>query len=251
MTSPMRNRSLMRALSIGVISLLFVTFFSGVVQTASATDIDPGWAIIVGLKDDNLDHMQEAMDLRTYLIERGWNDDQILFLCYGDMSYIDGEPTKKNFRAAIKYIDKVSTDNDIIFISVLDHGVDGGDGHYYLRFGENLDQYMKDTRFGSQIDRIDHYRTMIIDIAGPYSGAFIEHTEADDRIIVADCDSDEFYRTSEYTFSEALTDEDADTDGDGKVSVEEAHALMLESMDGTTPQLSDPDDDDDVVIPAF
>ncbi len=251
----MKNASYMnharKALTAGITLLITLAAFVGIADEASATDLDPGWAIIVGLNDGSVDHTQEAMNLRSYLLERGWDDEQIIFLCPGDMPYIDGYPTKRNFKRAINHVARVSTSDDLVFIAVLDHGVDGEDGKYYLRFGEDLDRYMSDRRFGRRLDRIENYRTMVVDIAGSYSGAFIDNAEGNNRIVVADCSPTETYLESEYSFYEALTDMTADTDYDGQVSVEEAYALMLDSMHSTTPQIDDPNPDSDVVIPEF
>ncbi len=225
--------------------------FAVMAHRSAATDLDHGWAIIVSSGNSNSVHGQEAKDLRTYLVERGWDDEHIIYLDWGGQYYVDGDPTQAAFEDAIDFVDQVSTVDDVVFIAVLDHGVDGGSDDYFLRFGKKLDEYMSDTEFAAQLDSIDNYRTMVVDIAGSYSGGFIDEASADDRIIVTDCDVDEEYKKSEYSFYEALTNMDADLDYDGKVSVEEAHAFMQASMYNTTPQIDDPDPDEDFIIPEF
>ena len=49
----------------------------------------------------------------------------------------------------------------------------------------------------------------------------------------------------------ACTDPDADLDGDARVSVEEAHAFMIASMNKSTPQLEDPDSQEDFHMPEY
>ena len=84
-----------------------------------------------------------------------------------------------------------------------------------------------------------------------FSGGFISLAIGDERIIVTDCSTDEWYKKSEYSFYEALTDLDADLDGDKMVSVEEAHAYMIASMEDSTPQLEDPDPQEDFLLPEY
>jgi len=240
-----------KTLSVGLVTLLVLVTFAGVAYNTAATDLDQGWAIIItpGMK---WSHHKEARDLHAYLIDRGWDDDHIIFLSsITGWSFCDGAPTIENFEDAIEFVNESSTLDDVVFIAVLDHGVKTESGDYYLRFGKRLDEFMSGPEFGEELDGMVNYNTMVVDIAGSYSGAFIDEVRADDRIIVTDCDCNESYRKSEYTFHEALTDEDADSDGDGQVSVEEAHAFMVESMYNTTPQIYDPDEDEDFVIPEF
>ncbi len=238
-----------RFLSLSLVALLIFPVLAGIAHKASATDLNPGWAIIV-TTGKGWRH-QEAKDLHNYLTERGWDEDQIVFLSKKKCSFRDGKATLNNFKSAIEYVGGVSSPGDIVFIAVLDHGVDGGDGDYFLRFGKRPRQHMSDTEFGEQLDSIGNYQAMVVDIAGSYSGGFIEEAEGDNRVIITDTDCTERYRKSEYTFSEALVDWDADTDMNGIISVEEAYELMLATMEDTSPQISDPDDDDDIEIPVF
>ena len=240
-----------KVLTFGLCLLLALTMFVGMAYQSNATDLDHGWAIIVGPGNSNSVHTQESKDLRDYLLEKGWDDEHIIYLDYGGQMYIDGDPTKANFEDAIDTVDRVSTPDDVVFIAVMDHGVDGGDNDYYLRFGKKLDEYISDTAFATLLDSIDNYRAMVVDIAGSFSGGFIDAASNGDRIIITDCDVDEFYKKSEYSFCEALTDIDADMDFDGMVSVEEAHAYMVASMYNTVPQLDDPDPNEDFVLPEY
>jgi hypothetical protein len=240
-----------RALAICLFALMVLTVMAGLVEDSSATDLDHGWAVIVGPGNSNAVHTQEAKNLRTYLLDKGWDDEHILYLDYGNVNFRDGEPTKEEFVKAIEYINMVCTDDEVVFIAVMDHAVEGENGEYYLRFGKKLDQYMSDTEFGQCLDSIEHYKAMVIDIAGPYSGGFIPMARENDRLIVTDCDSSEYYKKSEYSFYEALTDPDADLDGDAKVSVEEAHAFMIASMNRSSPQIVDPDPQEDFHMPEY
>jgi len=240
-----------KSLALGVFGILVLTTFAGIAFNVGGTDLDQGWAIIAAPGYDDSQHKTEAKNLRSYLLERGWDDDHIIFLGDGEASYDDGEATIENFEDAIDYVSQHSSVEDVIFISVLDHGVKGENGKHYLKFGDDLDETMSDTELDAQLDEITDFDTLVVDIAGPYSGGFIAETQADGRLIITDCSDEEDYKESEYTFYEALTDEDADLDGDGKISVEEAHAFMVASMNNQSPQLSDPDGDDDFVIPEY
>ena len=240
-----------QTLVLSSLTLLVLTAFAGVSMTAGAADLDHGWAIIAAPGYEDSQHKGEAQNLYAYLIDQGWGDDNIIFLGDGTASYDDGEATIDNFEDAIDFVSLHSSAEDVVLVAVLDHAVEGDDGSYYLRFGDDLDEEMKDTELDQQLDEIEDFSVMIVDIAGPYSGGIGAVVRDDDRLVIADCAEDESYRMSEYTFSEALTDEDGDLDGDGKVAVEEAHAYMMVSMDTQTPQIYDPCAMEDFVIPAF
>ena len=233
-------------LSIGIMSLLVVT-----ITPAIATDFDqPGYALIAAPKFGEVSHANEALKLRTYLVDKGWSDDRIIFLGkWTDKDFVDGKATKANIEDGIDEIALMATDADIVFIAILDHAQDGNDGHIYFRTGDTTDEtYVKDTEFAGWMDDIPHFRHLVIYVASPYSGNFVEPLEGDYRIVLSDCAEDQVYKAGENTFYKALTKTDADTDDDGKISIEEAYDWMEDKKKKLDPQLSDFDETEDAYL---
>ena len=211
---------------------------------------EPGYALIAAPKFGTVSHANEALKLREYLVDRGWSDDQIIFLGkWTDKDFVDGKATKENIEAGIDEIGLKATENDIIFIAVLDHGQDGNDGHIYLRAGDITDEtYIKDTEFQGWVDDIETFRHQVIYIASPYSGNFVSIFEGKNRIVLSDCGIDQVYKAGEISFYKALTESKADIDNDGKVSIEEAYEWMEDKKRKLDPQLSDFDEDADCFL---
>jgi len=246
-----KRRTAKQLFSSALVLNLVLILFASMAYDTGATDLDHGWAIIVGPGNAASVHQKEAENLYSYLVERGWDENRIILLSEKNKDIRDGTPTKDEFVKAMNYVNKACNGDEVVFIAVMDHAVEGDDGDYFLRFGKQLDEYMSNTEFGECLDKIQNYRAMVVDIAGPYSGGFISLAIGDERLIVSDCSATEWYKKSEYSFYEALTDMDADLDGDKKVSVEEAHAYMIASMEKSTPQIEDPDVNNDFMIPEY
>ena len=233
-------------LVVGILSLLVVT-----TTPAAGTDFDqPGYALIAAPKFGDVSHGNEALKLREYLVDKGWTDDRIILLGkWTDKPFADGKATKDNIKDGIDEIALLATDDDIVFIAILDHAQDGNDGHIYFRTGDvNDETFVKDTEFAGWMDDIPHFRHLVIYVASPYSGNFVEPLEGDYRIVLSDCAENQVYKAGEISFYKALTKTDADADGDGKISIEEAYAWMEEKKKKLDPLMSDFDESEDVFL---
>jgi len=225
-----------------LITTTVFTFFLILPSESEATELEPpGYALIAAPFYGNDEHYKEAEHLRNYLLENGWDDDHIIFLGWKHWKpYCDGLGTKSNLENAITEIANTATPDDIVFLAILDHGQDGGDGHTYFRTGDRDDiVYIKDTEFDGWVDGIESFDTMVIYIGSPYSGGFVGDLEGDRRIIISDCGEFQSYRKSEYNFHKALTEAQADTNSDGRVSVEEAYSWMDYYMEIQDPVIYD------------
>ena len=233
-------------LTVGILSLLVVT----TTPVATAADFDqPGYALIAAPKFGEVSHANEALKLREYLTGKGWTDDRIIFLGkWTNKDFVDGTATKANIEDGIDEIALMATDDDIVFIAILDHAQAESDGIYF-RTGDSTDEtYVKDSEFAGWIDDMPHFRHLVIYVASPYSGNFVEPLEGDYRIILSDCAVDQVYKAGENTFYKALTKTDADADSDGKISIEEAYDWMEEKKRKLDPLLSDFDESEDAFL---
>jgi len=227
-------------IAVGVFALFMVP------PQAEATELEaPGYALIAAPVFGLNDHLDEAENLRSYLLAHGWTDESIIYLADSSETYMDGDATKDAIEDAIADIANDATENDIVFISVLDHAQKGEDNHTYFRTGDPGDPtYFSDTEFAGWVDDITDFSTMVIYISCPYSGGFVSELEGEGRIVIADCGATQTYTSCEYTFYQALTEEDADTDEDGKVSVEEAYTYMEDYMEVQDPVIYDYQDEE-------
>jgi len=236
-----------------IIGFLILTLgFSALIvapPSTEATELDgPGYALIAAPQFGLTSQVDEAEALRSYLLGHGWTDEMICFLADSTENYVDGDATKDNIEEALENIALNSNPSDIIFIAILDHGQDM-EGTAYFRTGdEGSPVYISDTQFASWVDDIEDFTAMVLYISCPYSGGFVGELEGDGRIVISDCGVMEDYTISEYTFYEALIEEDADTDNDQKVSVEEAYTYMEDTMTEQHPVIYDYQEDVDLFL---
>jgi len=236
--------SMLVVLSLGMLSLLVVT------PANQAEDFDqPGYALIAAPKFGANAHSNEALDLRDYLIDKGWDDDRIILLGkWTNKDYVDGTATKANIQDGIDDIAAVATDDDLVFVAVLDHAQDGNDGHIYFRTGDDTETYIQDDEFAGWIDDITNFRYLVVYVASPYSGTFVEGMDGDNRIVLSDCAADQLYTAGAISFYKGLTKSEADTDNDSEISIEEAHAWMEDQKKKLDPQMADYDETEDVFL---
>ena len=235
------SKTLMAIASMFFVITLGISSFFVVSPSVEATDLEgPGYALIAAPSFGTSNHIAEAEDLRDYLLDRGWSDERIIFLADSTEKYVDGDATKTEIEDAIDEIALGSTQDDIVFIAILDHAQGDAQGNSYFRTGDPGDPtFMSDTEFAGWVDDIENFRTMVIYISCPYSGGFVEELEGDYRIVISDADVGQSYTEGEYSFYQALTETEADDDGDGKVSVEEAYRYMEDCMEVQNPVIYD------------
>lgn len=236
-------------LAILVMATAFGPLFA-VTDTVEATELTgPGFALIAAPIFGINDHLDEAEDLRDYLLDNGWNDQQIYFLTDSTESYVDGDATKENIEDALDDIALLAGPDDIVFIAVLDHAYSDQDGHTYFRTGDLGDPvYIKDTEMGDWLDDITDFSTMVVEISSPYSGGFVEECKGDDRIVIADCSASQTYTSCEYTFAQALVEPLADDDQNGVITVEEAYEYMEDTMVNQDPVIYDYQTDGSTIL---
>ncbi len=209
----------------------------------SAATIDPGdpagnhWAVLIGINDhqgptrDNIGSRQDAELLRSHLVELGWRDDHIVLLT-------DDTAVRDNFEEAISWLAR-KTDQDSVAIFHYS-------GHTKQWWGQDVDgdgEVPDEGLWPSDNDRIP-------------DGEFVERMAAVDAgrlwINIAACEAEGFAdpglartgRTMTFSSGEeeksyeeprenlsiwghhlikrGMVERLADTNGDGRVTVEEA-----------------------------
>ncbi|UCE74851.1 MAG: hypothetical protein JSV56_03890 [Methanomassiliicoccales archaeon] len=240
------------------------------------------WALLVApvraewelcLKDD-------ISDMRNYLLARGWDDDHIIFLTVEDPTgefewWIDGDATWQNVKNALDALErggaydfvhstgevttqdfKPSDKDDIIYISLKDHGGnypdgmrppglvdprpgdedDGYDGTF-CTYGNPLDPWDQayfwfDDEMDIELDQITYYK-LILEMMACFAGEFLPDCAGDMRLVCLSCEE---YESSYgvppyYDIYDGLVEAPDDyLVDDGFVSVEEAHQWEIDTM---------------------
>lgn len=219
-----------KVLTIFVSTIFFGTMFIVITPTKTKADYldEEGWAIIAAPPDTRIDTLLEVLALRSYLKEHGWRDSHIIFLIdEKDWYFVDGDATKANIKKGIEYIAKHATNNDTVFIGILNRGSKGKDYSYF----ETKDGILKDSDLGKWIDWIK-CKEMVIEISASYSGGFIDDCKGNNRLIVCSHAENQFTLFNFYRLSRGLKSTDADIDNNGRISVEEAHLYEKKNIKG-------------------
>ena len=199
---------------------------------SSSSNPVEGWAVLaakddysdVGMTDMPVDYIDNERLLEALEIS-GWDPDQILEV---------REFTRETLLSALNWLEEVADGNDVVFLYITSHGK-------YLS-----DVVLWGDFFSEMWDQISSQRRLLV-VDSCSAGKFTKPVTNDPNphISIAAVDSDELgWKGLEeeglpiiggvftYYFTEALTNPDADTNGDGLVSVQEA-ALMAEEEQQT------------------
>lgn len=184
--------------------------------------------------EDNPDPRIEAQNIRNWMLNNGWNDEQIIFLADDlNANYIDGTASKENIQSAINQIKSSATVNDKVIIIVLDHGEIGKiDSIFKTRTGNIYDYELGDWLNGI------NYKEMFIEVSADYSGGFLNYVQGDNRVVVSSHQYDEFSNYNEYSLYNGLINGN-DLNQDGKISIQESHNYNVLHIQTHHPQIID------------
>jgi len=221
-------------IAIGLLALALGTPVAGATEAR-----DDAWAVIFATETEgNTGQNAEAQALHDWLVGHGWLDSHITVLA--DMAGADGAPTVENLQGAIASVAQKSNSNSLVFIAVMDQGqyVDG-----VPTFSASNGQ-VSNAMLAGWVNGITTYKQMAIEVSFRYSGGFIQSLSGANRVIVSSHTSTQGYMPNHFILSEGLGSATADTNGDGKVSVQEAFYHQASKIStqypGTqTPQIYD------------
>lgn len=198
---------------------------------------DHAYAVIFAVREgEDSAPIEEGWAMHNWLIAHGWLDSHITFLA--DHASADGQATKENLQNAIEYVASHASSESKVLVGVLDH-ITWINGRCYIQATNGL---ISGTELDDWLDGIASYRSMVIELSSRYSGAFISDLSGTHRLIVTSHTYSESYTPNHFLLSESLSDPDADTSGDGYVSVQEAftdqyNKIMDQYPNTQTPQL--------------
>lgn len=214
------------------------------------------------------------------LKDNGFKDDNI-HVVYGDGSdfstshpeydatalfghgITDMAMTKANVEAVFTNLNPDVRKNDFLDVWWMGHGSGYGADRCDLTMHlSNTGETITDVELRSYIEQVSQYRKRSINIMTCHSGGLLDNFAIDDEKTItlasSTCVESSYDATStcdniyhaefNYTFPNALQGRDfcgsgipSDTDGNLKVSLNEAHRYNLSAMTRSTPQIVDPD----------
>lgn len=210
---------------------------------ASSQDSSAGggeWALIIGIDRfqgptrTNFGGVGDAMDVQEALLRHGWRQERIKLLT-------DGSATAEGMRAGMQWLVDNSSDDSFSLFFYSGHTKQlGGDGD---RDGEALDEYLwpHDNRFISDGEFAGYMRSLKgrawIGIAGCEAAGFDDGVSSPRRMFAAASQENE--KGYEYPpwknsvwgglfFDQGVLQGQADANGDGRVSLNEANSFAAE-----------------------
>jgi len=202
-------------ITVGLIALALGAPAAGALESKN-----DAWAVIFATPagSDN-GPMAEGWALHNWLINHGWMDSHIKFLA--DFTGADAAPTKENLQGAIAELAQKSNSNSLVVISVMDHGEFGMvDSYFNAKNG-----LVSGVELSGWVNGIANYKSMVVEASFRYSGGFLSPMGGASRVVVTSHATTEGGLPNHYSLSEGLSASGADTNGDGYVSVQEAHAF--------------------------
>ncbi|MFW3146386.1 MAG: hypothetical protein ACMUIE_06205 [Thermoplasmatota archaeon] len=184
-----------------------------------ATSIPDQKALIVisSVLGTDQHEVDKAVAFHDYLIDQGYSEGDIEFLCMEDISFADGRSTKGNVKTAFDTLIEESTEDTelIIYISDNNHFINGK--LYYQFVGGDIPC----SSVEDWVDNIEFSELTFIN-NGPRSGLFGAQLQGDDRIIMSSMEADQTCSPDQFNITRSLEDSSADANNDGVVSIIEA-----------------------------
>ncbi len=208
--------------------------------------------------NNHIRYWNDLVAMYTILTSKGYPASNITVI------YADGVPksnampvhysaSKANIATAFTNLaSKVGSENDV-YIMLNDHGSQLSGGHAGLCLWYDT---MSDTEFAAQVNKITKFRRMVIQMKQCYSGGFVDDLTAPNRVVMASCAANQVswakatldFGEFTYWYMSALKGSfvdgagpvNADTTGDGKVSMVEAwNYARSHDTANETPQYED------------
>ncbi len=178
-------------------------------------------------------------------------------------SITDLPVNKANIQAVFNELDGKMTGNDYLYVWWMGHGGGSGPGSCNLSMSiATTGETVTDVELTSYVNGISNYRKRNVAVMTCHSGGLVDNLGAANTSTVvltsSSCPESSYSSTGtcntrghaelNYTLPNALREKDpcgsvvaSDSDGNGAVSLREAHTYNAAHVTGSTPQLGDPD----------
>lgn len=202
----------------GAIFALSVLYISG---AGFAADIpESGKALIVApVVNGDQSALQKALDMRAYLLSRGWSDSDIVFLTGGlSEPFVDGPATPERVMEELDNLATYADGDTYVQINIYDHAADT-DGLlvFHLEGGDlSVDTFVQ------KVNSIT-CDWMFLELSTNYAENVAKGIiTKDSHIIMCSHAENQVTEFNYFNIVKGLTNPEADTNGDGSVSLEEA-----------------------------
>ncbi|MBN1540344.1 MAG: hypothetical protein JW939_09390 [Candidatus Thermoplasmatota archaeon] len=197
-----------------IVSLVFF------LNTISADPTETRCAIIIVSDLEGLDqHELDKADMfYQYLLDEGYDEDEIAYLTDSSMSGHDGLPNVTNILSSISWLQTTSTTTSDPVIYVYDHEkMINNVPAFQFSDGDITSCY-----FDSMLDQTEYQHLTLI-LNGNHSAMAASDLSDDHRTVICSMDPDRTYEVDQFNIARGLSDPNADLDDNGAVSFSEAY----------------------------
>lgn len=189
-------------------------------NTTSADPTETRCALMIVSDLEGLDeHELDKADMfYQYLLDEGYDEDEIIYLTDGSMNGYDGLPNVTNILSSISWLQSTSTTASNPVVYVYDHEKMINNVPTFQFSDGNITSCYLD----SMLDQTEYQHLTLI-LNGNHSAMAASDLSDDHRTVICSMDSDKTYDVDKFNIARGLNDPDADLDDNGTVSFGEAY----------------------------
>lgn len=211
------------ALSVVLVALLMA---SG--SDASKSGEKRALIVISEFNRTNEHEVSKAVAYYEFLVDEGFDEDNIKFLCMSDADVKDGNSTKDDVEDAFKDLVDDSSDQDDIRIYVSDN-LHGTSSYKKYQF---IDGNLSCSKVIGWIDDMEYSSLHYINL-GNHSGLFGKELAGPKNVVISSMRANEDTIQDKFNITRGYMDPQADLNNDGIVSIKEAFYSEKKTLEGT------------------
>jgi len=205
-------------LSLGLLATLALVATVLLVGNVSATSDEYKALIVVSsFQGTSQNELNKAIAFYDHLMEKGYGDDDILFLCTQEMTIKDGDPTAHSVEEGFEWLIKNSQEHTEVNIYISDNS-HASEMELYYQFYDGTVNCFDIVDWVNEIS----YSTLNYITLGNHSGLFGRQLVGPNRVVMSSMRDFEEADTDQFNITRGLLDPLADYNNDGKVSMVEA-----------------------------
>jgi len=223
----------------GVVVVLSMFYFAGIGFAAEIPET--GKALIVApVVNGDTSTLEKAQDMRNYLLSKGWSDEDIIFLTGGtNAPYVDGPATPERVLQELDNLANTVSGDTYVQINVYDHAHDS-DGKLYFQLEDGT---LDVSTFVNKVNNING-DWMFLELNTNLAENVALDINKDNHIIMCSHALNQVTSVNYFNIVDGLNSPDADSNGDGSVSLEEAfnyeyNSVVAASGNAQTPVMYD------------
>jgi hypothetical protein len=220
-------------------SYAFLGIFAGLVLIAGAllggsANADPeefkALIVVSSFQGTNQHEIDKAVAFYDYLLDNGYDDSDIEFLCEEDLSIKDGNPIVENIENGFEWIINNSKKKTTVNIYISDNTHSSQSETFY----QFVDGTIKCSQVVNWIENTTYSYLNYITL-GNHSGSFGPQLIGENRVVISSMRDFETADPDQFNITRGLLDPMADMNNDNVVSMVEAYYSEFETL-MTAPQ---------------